>query len=76
MILDVRGTSMMTSIVLAKFYFIGGSRIGLTYGPITSSMDDKKAKRRTFNASYSASNARYTKDAEQYLNGVVSGEKS
>ena len=67
---------MMIAFVLAKFYFIGGSRIGLTYGPITSSMDDKKAKRRTYNTSYTASNARYTKDAEPYSSGLASGDKS
>ena len=29
----------------------GGNRVGLTYGPITSSIDDKKARRRMYNTS-------------------------
>ena len=35
--------------------FPGGTRKGLTYGPITSSVDDKKAKRRVYNTSMTAS---------------------
>ena len=59
-----------------KFAFIGGSRIGLTYGPITSSIDDKKAKRRNHNTSNTLFNGIYQKDAEKFPSDVVSGEQS
>ena len=59
-----------------KFAFIGGSRIGLTYGPITSSIDDKKAKRRNHNTSNTAFNVSYPKDDEQFSSDVVSGDQS
>ena len=41
---------------LSKILIIGGPRKGLTYGPITSSIDDKKAKRRTYQTSITTSN--------------------
>ena len=40
----------------------GGTRVGLTYGPITSSIDDKKATRRIYSTPTTTSNVSRKKD--------------